>query len=401
MPEDKPAARGPAVPHRLRRPAIPHPRSADCRRRLSNLQAGTAGQIYYLKTVDGKSALNRYDLTTRKNETLLPDVSDYVVSADGKKLLYAQRQQRGRLSRRRRTIQPAEGRLNVDGDRSARRSARRVEADLRRGVADQPRLLLRPEHARRRLGAAAREVRGVPAARGDASRPQSRAAVDVERAVGRTPQRRRRRRARRAEDGSRRPARRRLRDRQRPLSPQEGLRRPELEPAAARAAHRARRQREDRRVPARRQRQGPASAGQRLQPVREHLRQDRRDHARSERRRHGIADRAGRAGRQRSGAAQPRLGRRQSEEGRQGDRRPRGLRLRAEHRRLRDTPTSSATSTRRSTRTPSSSTSASTAAAASPTTTSTSCAVRSSPTGRCATAPTSRRRSPRSRVRRR
>ena len=48
-----------------------------------------------------------------------------------------------------------------------------------------------------------------------------------------------------------------------------------------------------------------ASAGQRLQPVREHRRQDRRDHARSECRRHGIADGAGRAGRQRSGAAQP------------------------------------------------------------------------------------------------
>ena len=46
----------------------------------------------------------------------------------------------------------------------------------------------------------------------------------------------------------------------------------------------------------------------------------------------GIAHGAGRADRQRRRAAQPRLGRRQSEEGGQGDRRPRGLRLRAEHR---------------------------------------------------------------------
>ena len=58
------------------------------------------------------------------------------------------------------------------------------------------------------------------------------------------------------------------------------------------------------------------------------------------------------------------------------------------------TPTSSATSSRRRTARRSSSTSATTAAARWPTTTSTSCAGRSSATGRCATAPTSRRRSP-------
>ena len=81
---------------------------------LSNLQTGTAGQIYYLKTVDGKSSLNRYDLTTRKNETLLPDANDYVVSADGKKLLYRKRQRTGRSCRPRRRFEPAEGRIAVD-----------------------------------------------------------------------------------------------------------------------------------------------------------------------------------------------------------------------------------------------------------------------------------------------
>jgi tricorn protease len=55
---------------------------------LANLQVGTAGQIYYLKTADAATSLNRYDLNTRKNETLLPSVDDYVVSHDGKKLLY-------------------------------------------------------------------------------------------------------------------------------------------------------------------------------------------------------------------------------------------------------------------------------------------------------------------------
>ena len=218
------------------------------------------------------------------------------------------------------------------------------------------------------------------------ARSQPRDPVDVQRAGGRASQRRRRRCARRAENGSRRPARRRLRDRERPLPVQEGLRRPELESAAARPAHRAGRQCEGRRVPARGQRQGPASADQRLQPVREHLGQDRRDHARPERRRQRLADGAGRADRQRSGVAQPRLGRGQPAEGRQGDRRPRRLRLRAEHRRVRAFVLQAlllsagrqgrghrrrALQRRR---------------AASPTTTSTSCAGRSSPTGRCATA---------------
>jgi len=54
----------------------------------SDLSVGTAGQIYYLRRADGKSALQRYNLTDRKNETLLPDVSGYTVSADGAKLLY-------------------------------------------------------------------------------------------------------------------------------------------------------------------------------------------------------------------------------------------------------------------------------------------------------------------------
>ena len=57
-------------------------------------------------------------------------------------------------------------------------------------------------------------------------------------------------------------------------------------------------------------------AGQRLQPVREHRRQAHRDHRRAERRRHGIAHGAGRADRERGGAAQSRLGRGQPAQGR-------------------------------------------------------------------------------------
>ncbi len=81
---------------------------------ISNLQTGTAGHIYYLKRVDGKSALNRYDLTARKNEVLLSDVSNYVVSADGKKLLYASGSHWSIVPTTRK-IEPSEGRLNIDG----------------------------------------------------------------------------------------------------------------------------------------------------------------------------------------------------------------------------------------------------------------------------------------------
>ena len=53
---------------------------------LSNLQAGEAGQVF-VRTSDGKNALQRFDLKDRKTETLLPDVDAYQISADGKKLL--------------------------------------------------------------------------------------------------------------------------------------------------------------------------------------------------------------------------------------------------------------------------------------------------------------------------
>ena len=55
---------------------------------LSNLQAGTAGQFYFLRQVEDRPALQRFDLEKRKPETVLPNVADYRVSADGKKLLY-------------------------------------------------------------------------------------------------------------------------------------------------------------------------------------------------------------------------------------------------------------------------------------------------------------------------
>ena len=86
---------------------------------LSSLQVGSAGQIYYLKTVDNTTSLNRYDLTARKNETLVPSVTvapnilSYVVSADAKKLLYRSGANWSIVPTNR-AIQPSEGRIAVD-----------------------------------------------------------------------------------------------------------------------------------------------------------------------------------------------------------------------------------------------------------------------------------------------
>ena len=83
------------------------------------------------------------------------------VSADGKKRrCYASKDDWSIVDVGRQDRACAKGKLDVGRDRGAGRSARRVDADLRRGLAHQPRLLLRPEHARRRLEGDAREVRG-------------------------------------------------------------------------------------------------------------------------------------------------------------------------------------------------------------------------------------------------
>ena len=68
-----------------------------------NLQAGSAGQIYYIENVtpqpapqasgppEEKSTLHQYDLNKRKDEVFLTGVSNYIVSFDKKKLLYNSR----------------------------------------------------------------------------------------------------------------------------------------------------------------------------------------------------------------------------------------------------------------------------------------------------------------------
>ncbi len=80
--------------------------------RLASLQVGAAGLLYYLRTTDSRTALDRYDLNARKAETLLPEAAGYTLSADGKKLLYASNNAWSIVGTAAR-IEPSAGRIGV------------------------------------------------------------------------------------------------------------------------------------------------------------------------------------------------------------------------------------------------------------------------------------------------
>jgi tricorn protease len=80
---------------------------------LSNLQAGEAGQVFYLRNSDGKKSIQRFDLKDRKAETLLAEADDYEVSADGKKLLYRHKEAWAMGSATAKTLTPGEGSIKV------------------------------------------------------------------------------------------------------------------------------------------------------------------------------------------------------------------------------------------------------------------------------------------------
>jgi len=54
----------------------------------SDLQVGENGKLFFLRSSDGKSSLQQFDLKTRKTETWVAAADSYAVSADLKKLLY-------------------------------------------------------------------------------------------------------------------------------------------------------------------------------------------------------------------------------------------------------------------------------------------------------------------------
>jgi tricorn protease len=86
----------------------------------SGLQAGS-GQIFYLEAgprrqggdSGGGNSLHRYDLTKRKDETILTGVGDYDLSADNKKILYFARDAAYIVAIADK-IQPGQGKLNID-----------------------------------------------------------------------------------------------------------------------------------------------------------------------------------------------------------------------------------------------------------------------------------------------
>jgi tricorn protease len=79
---------------------------------LASLSTGAAGHVYYMRATDGQTRLERYDLNQRKNETLLPDIDGYTLSADAKKMLYVNNGQWSIVSTTGR-IEPAAGRIGV------------------------------------------------------------------------------------------------------------------------------------------------------------------------------------------------------------------------------------------------------------------------------------------------
>ena len=55
--------------------------------RIGALQAGKAGELFYLKTVNDKTSLNKYSTKDRESKELVGEANLYRVSADGKQIL--------------------------------------------------------------------------------------------------------------------------------------------------------------------------------------------------------------------------------------------------------------------------------------------------------------------------
>ena len=55
---------------------------------IGQLAAGEAGQVYYLRTTDGKGVVRRYDTAKKKDEVVIPEADGFQLTGDAKKLLY-------------------------------------------------------------------------------------------------------------------------------------------------------------------------------------------------------------------------------------------------------------------------------------------------------------------------
>ena len=197
-----------------------------------------------------------YDLAELK-ETDLGKIDGYEISADGKKMLV----RKDRRLRHHRPPQSAdqarsEARPLRDGD--GPRPAPGMGPDLRGMLAADEGVLLRPEHARRRLGRPPAALQAAGRGGQPPGRPDLRHRRAHRRAQRRPHLRRRRRHAGRAE-GQGRDARGQVRARRqdRLFQDRQDPQGPELGPRPALAPDRDRRQRQGRGVPRRRQRPAP------------------------------------------------------------------------------------------------------------------------------------------------
>ncbi len=225
--------------------AIPEPAGL-----YSSLHAGTAGQLFYLESSGDPgradrgqrgATMRRFDLDKRKSEAVASGVAAFFLSADRKKALIYTPPEAWSIIGTAGKAEPGKGKLNID--------AIEVRIEPR---AEWPQIFDEAWRINRDYfydpgmhgadwNAIRAEIPRLPASPGDTRRPRPCDSLDAER-TGRWPQQHRARRTTpRAQDRAWRPARSGLRDRQRPLSLQEGVRRAELEPRAAFALDRARR----------------------------------------------------------------------------------------------------------------------------------------------------------------
>jgi tricorn protease len=89
---------------------------------LAGLQAGEAGHFYYLEfaggtkalgSTEGKTTLHHYDLDKRKDESTLPDVDEYELSGDHKKILYRSKEI-WTIAASSGKVEAGQGKLNID-----------------------------------------------------------------------------------------------------------------------------------------------------------------------------------------------------------------------------------------------------------------------------------------------
>jgi tricorn protease len=87
---------------------------------LSSLQVGESGQLYFLQQNGDDTSLQHFDLKKRKVETAAAGVAGYVVSGDGKKILYGAQPAPGEpveqyfIVSTEGKIEPGQGKLNID-----------------------------------------------------------------------------------------------------------------------------------------------------------------------------------------------------------------------------------------------------------------------------------------------